>query len=477
VAAQVPDPAPRTYADLEQELADAWAEVARLRRDLADARRREAELLEQEAATSGILRAIASSPGDLQPVLDSLAENASRLCEAEDAVIFGLDGDVLRLVAHHGPISVPTTGTELGMAATAPPLGFQVPFPLSRSYTAGRAVLDRRTTQILDPLAEPEAEFSIGRQAALRFSQGTNLATPLLREGEPRGAILIRRTTVRPFTDRQIQLLETFADQAVIAMENTRLFAELAELNRTLAARVREQVGELERVGRLRRYLSPQLADLIVSSGDESILDSHRRQITVVFCDLRGFTAFAEIAEPEEVMGVLHEYHAALGELIHRFGGTIEHFAGDGVMAFFNDPLPQPGHAECAVRMACAMRERVDGLARRWGQQGHELGFGVGIAIGYATLGRIGFEGRFDYAAIGTVTNLAARLCGEAASRQILISGRVRGMVEDLVQVEELGELTLKGFHRPVDAFNILGLRNADAAPPNEVTGQPLSDA
>jgi class 3 adenylate cyclase/CheY-like chemotaxis protein len=234
--------------------------------------------------------------------------------------------------------------------------------------------------------------------------------------------------------------------------------AELAELNRTLEARVERQVDELERIGRLRRYLPRQLADLIVSSGDEQILESHRRQITVVFCDLRGFTHFAETAEPEEVMAVLREYHAALGELIHRFEGTLERFTGDGLMVFFNDPLPQPDHAERAVRMALAMRERVAELTGRWRRLGHELDFGVGIAQGYATLGRIGFEGRFDYAAIGTVTNLAARLCSEAEPGQILIAQRVYGMVDSLVEVQSVGALTLKGFSRPVPVYNLLAM-------------------
>ena len=235
--------------------------------------------------------------------------------------------------------------------------------------------------------------------------------------------------------------------------------AELAELNRTLEARVQQQVDELERVGRLRRYLSPQLAELIISSGDESVLESHRREITVVFCDLRGFTAFAETTEPERVMEVLREYHAALGELIFRFEGTVERFAGDGVMVFFNDPLPCPDPAERAVRMAVAMRERVGELAVGWRKQEYELGFGVGIAIGYATLGRIGFEGRFDYAAIGTVTNQAARLCGEAGDGQILISQRVCAAAEALAEVEPVGDLSLKGFSRPLAAFNVVGLR------------------
>src|SRR5581483_3912379 len=198
--------------------------------------------------------------------------------------------------------------------------------------------------------------------------------------------------------------------------------AELAEWNRTLEARVQQQLAELERLGRLRRFLSPQLADAILSSGDERVLESHRREITVVFTDLRGFTAFAAMAEPEDVMVVLREYHAAMGELIFEYEGTLERFAGDGLMVFFNDPFPCDDPAGRAVRMAVAMRERVDELARDWHRRGHQLDFGVGIAQGYATLGRVGFEGRFDYAAIGTVTNLASRLCGEAQPDQILVS-------------------------------------------------------
>ena len=240
--------------------------------------------------------------------------------------------------------------------------------------------------------------------------------------------------------------------------------AELAEWNRTLEQRVSEQVAELDRVGRLRRFLSPQLAELIVSAGDERILESHRREITVVFTDLRGFTAFAETAEPEDVMGVLREYHAAMGELIFAHGGTLERFTGDGLMVFFNDPIPVPDPPVQAVRMAVAMRERAAELARAWRRRGHDLGFGVGIAVGYATLGRIGFEGRWDYGAIGSVTNLAARLCGEAEAGQILISERVHLMIEDLLQAEPLGQLALKGFHRPVGAYNVLAIQPADRA-------------
>ena len=234
--------------------------------------------------------------------------------------------------------------------------------------------------------------------------------------------------------------------------------AELAEWNRTLEQRVQEQVGQLERMGRLRRFLSPQLADLVVSSGDESFLDSHRRDITVVFCDLRAFTAFAETAEPEEVMGVLDDYYQALGDLVTRFEGTLERFTGDGLMVFFNDPLPCEDAPLRAVRMAVAMRNRIQGLAKGWARHGYDLALGVGVAQGYATLGRIGFEGRSDYTAIGTCTNLAARLCAEARPWQILLSPRVHAAVEEFVTSEPVGELTLRGFSRPVATFNVVGL-------------------
>jgi adenylate cyclase len=233
---------------------------------------------------------------------------------------------------------------------------------------------------------------------------------------------------------------------------------ELADWNRTLEQRVQQQVEELERMGRLRRFLSPQLADLVVSSGDESFLESHRREITVVFCDLRGFTAFAETSEPEEVLGVLGEYHAALGDLVSRYEGTLERFTGDGLMAFFNDPLPCEDAPLRAVRMAVAMRGRVQVLAREWTRRGYDLALGVGLTQGYATLGRVGFEARWDYTAVGSVTNLAARLCAEARPWQILLSQRVHAAVEELVTSEPVGELTLRGFSRPVVAFNVLGL-------------------
>ena len=239
------------------------------------------------------------------------------------------------------------------------------------------------------------------------------------------------------------------------------LWDQVGELNRTLESRVAEQVAQLERLGRLRRFFSPQLAEAILSGGADDPLQSHRREITVVFLDLRGFTAFAETAEPEEIMGVLREYHAAMGQLILEHEGTLERFTGDGMMIFFNDPTPVPNPQERAVRMALAMRERVDDLVRAWRKRGYELDFGVGIAQGYATLGAIGFEGRWDYGAIGTVTNLAARLCGEARPGQILIPHRLYGALEDQVEAAPVGEMSLKGFSRPVNVYNVTGLKHA----------------
>jgi adenylate cyclase len=231
---------------------------------------------------------------------------------------------------------------------------------------------------------------------------------------------------------------------------------ELARWNRTLEERVAAQLGEIERIGRLKRFLAPQIAEMIVSTGDESILESHRRDIVVVFCDLRGFTAFSETAEPEEVSAVLREYHIALGPLVTRFAATLDHFAGDGLMVFFNDPLPCADAAERAVRMATAMRTAVAELVAKWRRRGFDLGFGVGIAQGYATLGRVGFAEQMAYTAIGTVANLAARLCAEARDGQILLSQRVAVAVENLVALEEIGSLTLKGLSRPVAVHNVV---------------------
>lgn len=235
--------------------------------------------------------------------------------------------------------------------------------------------------------------------------------------------------------------------------------ADLKTWNQTLEQRVSEQVVEIERAGRMKHFLPPQIAELLISSGNDRVLESHRRDITVLFCDLRGFTAFAETTEPEEVMSVLREYHAALGALIHKFEGTLERFTGDGLMVFFNDPLPCSDPQVRAVRMAIEMRACVDDLAVKWRKYGHDLGFGIGIAHGYATLGRIGFEQRSDYAAIGSVVNLSARLCADAKGGQILVDSKVYAAVETMVKAEPAGDLTLKGFHRAVKAYSVLGLQ------------------
>ena len=234
------------------------------------------------------------------------------------------------------------------------------------------------------------------------------------------------------------------------------LHDEVQALNQGLEAKVRDQVE----VGRLRRFLAPQLAQAIVSAGDDKMLENHRREVVAVFCDLRGFTSFSETAEPEDIMAVLAEYHGAVGPLIRKYEGTLDRFTGDGMMVFFNDPLPCPDAPERAARLAIEMRDAVAALAPSWKRRGHVLGVGIGMAQGYATLGRIGFEDRFDYTAIGAVINLAARLCADAGDGQILTSGRLAASVGDMVEVDELGDRALRGMSRPIAVVNLRALRS-----------------
>jgi len=245
--------------------------------------------------------------------------------------------------------------------------------------------------------------------------------------------------------------------------ERKRKTAELAELNQNLEKRVADQLVELERISQLKRFFSPQLAELIVSAGDDKFMESHRQEITVVFCDLRNFTEFSATAEPEEQFRVLREYHEVVGSLIFRYEATLEHFAGDGVMSFFNDPIPCPDPTARAVRMAIDMRDEMDGLLKKWEKSGFELGFGVGVALGYATLGQVGFEGQFHYMAIGSVANLASRLCDEAKDGQILITQRIFAEIEGIAEVEHVGEHTFKGFHKPISAFQVIGMNSSSS--------------
>ena len=392
------------------------------------------EALERETATSEILRVMAASPTEVQPVLDAIAESAARVCGASDAHVYRVEGDVLKQWAHFGPIPGLAPGEAL---------------PLSRGSVIGRSILDRRAIHMKDALDLDPNEYPISAKLQQRWAYRTALSVPLIRHGIGIGGIAIRRMEVQPFTPKQIELLETFADQAAIAIANVELFQT-----------VERQRGELS------RFLSPQVAALVTSEQGAKMLEGHRRQITVAFCDLRGFTAFAETAEPEEVLGVLRDYHRAMGDLIVEHQGTLEHFAGDGMMIFFNDPLPVECHELQAVRMACAMRERFDEMASAWQKRGYELGFGVGIATGYATLGRIGFEGRYDYGAVGNVVILAQRLSAEAKAGQILLSQRVHAAVENDAETITVGDLTLKGFTRPIPAFAAVSLKTPTPARP-----------
>ncbi|MGC2075065.1 MAG: GAF domain-containing protein [Xanthobacteraceae bacterium] len=404
------------------------------------------ESLEQQTATADVLRIISTSPGELGPVYDAMLANAVRLCDARFGNIYRCDHDTLSLVASHN------TPPALIEARSSSPLR---PDPQTPT---GRIVTTRTLVHIADLAAEQAyAERKPAVVEAVELGGiRTLLLVPMLKDDELVGVLTIYRQEVRPFTDKQIALMRNFAAQAVIAIKNARLLDDLNKLNQQLEHRVADQVGEIERMGRLRRFLPPQVADLIVASGTEKQLESHRREITALFCDLRGFTGFSESSDPEDVMALLREYHAAIGQIIVKYSGTLERYAGDGVMVVFNDPVPVENPALQAVLMALEMRDAIGALTETWHRWGHDIGFGIGIAHGFATLGTIGFEGRFDYAAIGTVSNVASRLCDEAKPGQILISPRVLTKVENAVTVETVGEFTLKGIRRPMIAYNVL---------------------
>jgi GAF domain-containing protein len=422
-------------------------ENARLLNELRQRTSDLGEALEQQTATADVLEVISRSAFDLHAVFETVAGSSVRLCGADRAFIFRFDGELLRMVVAHN--SSPEFAEWVANHPVSP----------GRHSGSARAALERRTIHIPDAQVDPEFTYGAKDFEAVR----TVLAVPILKGADLLGVMILNRLEVRPFSDRQIALVETFADQAAIAIENVTLLDELRErteevekLNQQLEQRVGDQVNEIERMGRLRRFLPPQVADLIVASGTEKQLESHRREITALFCDLRGFTGFTESADAEDVMALLRDYHATIGEIIIKYSGTLERYAGDGVMVVFNDPVPVDNPALRAVQMALETREAMGALTEKWRQLGHDLGFGIGIAHGFATLGTIGFEGRFDYAAIGTVSNVASRLCDEAKPGQILISPRVFMAVKDDVTVEPVGEFTLKGIRRPLAAHNVL---------------------
>ena len=412
--------------------------VARLTRERDEA-------LEQQTATSEILAVISNSLSDTQPVFEAIVQSGLKLFPGALVSVALRYGDTINAAAVAAPDPARVEAWRLTISRT----------PLARNYMHGAALLDRRIVDIPD-VADAPAEFAAGAQNFLTSGNRAITIMPMMRGDESIGALSVVRLVPGPLSDKQIAVLRTFASQAVIAIENTRLLKELTKLNQQLERRVADQVGEIERMSRLRRFLPPQVADLIVASGMEKQLESHRREITALFCDLRGFTGFSESSDPEDVMSLLRDYHAAIGEIIIKYSGTLERYAGDGVMVVFNDPVPVENPALQAVHMALDMRAAIGALIEKWRRLGHELGFGIGIAHGFATLGTIGFEGRFDYAAIGTVSNVASRLCDEAKPGQILISPRVLMAVEDAVTVEPVGDFTLKGISRPLAAYNVL---------------------
>jgi adenylate cyclase len=430
--------APKTARRRNFSAAGPQEQISALTRELKEA-------LEQQTATSEVLKVISSSAGELRRVFETMLENAVRICGAKFGNLWLREGDVFRIGATHGAPQAYVDYVHREQAFRPDPrLGL------------GQVLRTKEALQAADIAAVP-THGDKTRQALINLAGARTLINvPMLKDNEVIGVIGVYRQEVRPFTDKQIGLVKSFAAQAVIAIENARLLNDLNKLNQQLEHRVNDQVSEIERMGRLRRFLPPQVADLIVASGTEKQLESHRREITALFCDLRGFTGFSESSDPEDVMALLREYHAAIGEIINTYGGTLERYAGDGVMVVFNDPIPVDNPALQAVQMALEMRTAIGALTGKWRRLGHEIGFGIGVAHGFATLGTIGFEGRFDYAAIGTVSNVASRLCDEAKPGQILISPRVLMAVEDAVTVEPVGDFTLKGISRPVAAYNVL---------------------
>jgi class 3 adenylate cyclase len=392
------------------------------------------ELRDRQQAVAEVLQDLARSRMRLQPILDRVAKAATSLCRSEYSLIHLTEGELLYAQANVG---IPPEVMEYERLH---------PVELGVQTLAGRVALTKRPAHIPDVDVDPHYDYPGRKMAEVR----SMLGLPVLIDDELVGVIQVGRREVRPYDSDEIDLMATFANQCAIAIGNAKLF----------------ETVERQRV-QLARFVSPEIGALLSAEDSGRLLAGHRAYITVVYFDLRGFTAFAETAEPEELIEVVREYHGAVGALVTAHKGTLEHFAGDGLMVFFNDPAALPDHEFQAAKLAVGMRERVGDLAAAWSKRGHELGLGAGIAAGHATLGQIGFEGRYDYGALGTVTNLAARLSDAAATEQILLNQRAYGALEDRVEAQPVAELEIKGFTHAVRAYELIRLlprRRADDA-------------
>lgn len=415
-------------------MVDAHAEIDRMR--------------EREAATREILHVISQSRDDETPVFEAILENACRLCNAPLAYLSMTTEDRTHVISPARRGAFEKFGAMLD----------NLRVPLAESQLAlARAISERRVFRE-DDIADHDLYASRDpNRVSMVEDEGARslMVVPLISKDLGIGSITLYRREVDPFQDDDVALVESFAAQAVIAIENVRQFKVLESLNAELGDRVKEQVSEIERMARLKRFLPQAVADTVVSSGSEAMLKSHRALLGVLFCDIRGFTAFCETAEPEETIEVLQTYHEEMGKLINAHGAGVDHRMGDGIMVLFNDPLPCDDAAGDAVRLAIAMRERMAQLCTQWKRLGYRLGFGVGVSLGYATVGMVGFEGRFDYTASGTAINLAARLCDEAEDGEILLSPRAGIAVEDAFEIEPRGAISLKGIREPMEVFRL----------------------
>lgn len=401
--------------------------------------------LRREEATRRILEVIQRSRDDEGPVFEAILTQAAELCEASQASL-----QLANASRTHFEIA-----SYWGFEKTAFSAGGSAPLdsgrPIPEVIRTGHTIniADLRDTDFYRE-KDPVIKHVVDLEGVRSW-----LIVPLMNGPLAIGAIALSRKEVKPFVEAELRLVESFAAQAVIAIENSRQFRALETLNSELEDRVREQVNEIERISKLKRFLPPAVVNTVVSSGSEELLSSHRALLGVLFCDIRGFTAFCETAEPEETIEVLQTYHEEMGKLISAHGAGVDHRMGDGIMVLFNDPLPCEDPAGDAVRLAIAMQTHMTELCRTWKRMGYRLGFGVGVSLGYATVGMVGFEGRFDYTASGTAINLASRLCDEAEDGEILLSPRAAIAVEDTFQVGSRGELSLKGLREPIEVFRL----------------------